>query len=60
MRNGNPCWSCGFYDCDYGCVADPYQPWTVPEECYLYDEDVINEMIDFYSRSDKNESVDCV
>ena len=48
MADRNPCWKCGFYDCDYGCTADPYQPWTVPEECYLYDEKVVAEMEEFY------------
>lgn len=48
----NPCYRCGFHDEDYGCTADPKQPWTVPEECYLYDTDEVNAMVEFYSKED--------
>ena len=54
MNNRNPCWKCGFYDEDYGCTAPTYQPWTVPKECYLYDEKAVEEMIDFYKREADN------
>lgn len=48
MADRNPCFRCGFNDEDFGCTADPFQPWTVPEDCYLYDEQEVARMIDFY------------
>lgn len=52
----NPCWSCGFNEEDIGCTANPYEPWTVPSTCYLYDQDVVDEMINFYMGENKNEN----
>lgn len=51
----NPCWECGFYDCDFGCTADLHQPWTVPKECGYYDDEALNELISYYEKEREKE-----
>lgn len=46
----NPCWSCGFNEEDIGCTAHPYEPWTVPKDCFMYEPLSEQDMIEFYTR----------